>query len=129
MFKNPFSFNGRIRRKEYVLSVAIFIAAAMISGALRSAGAAGIVVEILSYIILLAALWFLIAQSTKRCHDRSVSGLWQLIPFYGFVLLLAESDPGENKYGPNPKGIAYQDDWDPIARPNQDIIGEDGMIK
>ncbi|MES2826715.1 MAG: DUF805 domain-containing protein [Bacteroidota bacterium] len=75
--------------------------------------------------LYIPVIWFLIAQGTKRCHDRSVNGAWQFIPFYGWVLLFGESDPGDNEYGPNPKGIAYVDDWDPTKRAALDDWEED----
>ena len=46
----------------------------------------------------------MIAQNTKRCHDRGNSGWFQLIPFYGLVLLFGDSDKGDNAYGNSPLG-------------------------
>jgi uncharacterized membrane protein YhaH (DUF805 family) len=78
MFKNPFSFEGRIRRTEYGLSFIIYaVIAAIINVAIitiRDAGIFG-----LAYIPL---LWFLWAQGAKRCHDVGNNGWWQIIPFY-----------------------------------------------
>ncbi len=100
MFSKPFSFDGRIRRLEYGLSlilvyVYIFIAGSII-GAMR--GGEGLV-----YIFLIPMYWFIWAQGAKRCHDRDNSGWYQIIPFYGLWMLFAEGDPGDNSYGPNPK--------------------------
>lgn len=50
-------------------------------------------------------VWFFIAQCTKRCHDRGISGWFQLIPFFVIVLLIAEGNQGVNKYGEAPKGV------------------------
>lgn len=103
MFKKPFSFSGRIRRLEYGISFIIyfvwymFIEVAEISQNL-SQGAA--IIILISFIPM---LWFLWAQNCKRCHDRGNSGWYQLIPFYFFVLLFGDGEPGENKYGTNPK--------------------------
>ena len=52
----------------------------------------------------------LIALTVRRLHDVGKSG-WMffivLIPLIGaiwlLVLMLTESNPGENKYGPNPE--------------------------
>lgn len=51
-----------------------------------------------------------LAVAVRRLHDSGRSGWWiliSLIPFLGgiwlLVLLLMDSDPGDNKYGPNPK--------------------------
>jgi uncharacterized membrane protein YhaH (DUF805 family) len=104
MFKNPFSFDGRIRRTEYGVSLIIYaIAYAIIAGIGTSAGrdgGAGIV-----FIFFIPMLWFLWAQGAKRCHDVGNSGWWQLIPFYVFWLLFQEGQAGANQFGENPKGI------------------------
>lgn len=107
MFKRPFSFYGRIRRLEYGLSmIAIFIYAVIINiiiGTISqfSANSDGAIVFII--IMYIPLYWFLWAQNCKRCHDLGNSGWWQLIPFYGFWLLFASGNDGENKYGNNPK--------------------------
>lgn len=112
MFKNPFSFEGRIRRTEYGLSFIIFavarrviitlIAAAMVSNSYSSDNS-GVVA--LSFLFSIPLLWFLWAQGAKRCHDVGNSGWWQLIPFYALWLLFQDGQPGQNQYGDNPKGI------------------------
>lgn len=110
MFKNPFSFEGRIRRTEYGLSFIIFvvvrviinfIAVAMVSNSYSSdiSGVVG-----LSFLFSIPLLWFLWAQGAKRCHDVGNSGWWQLIPFYALWLLFQDGQPGQNQYGDNPKG-------------------------
>jgi pSer/pThr/pTyr-binding forkhead associated (FHA) protein/uncharacterized membrane protein YhaH (DUF805 family) len=101
MFSNPFDFEGRIRRLEYGISTIIYSIIALIVNAIgASGGFSGVI--FLAYIPM---LWFLIAQNTKRCHDRGNSGWYQLIPFYGLWLLFGDSDPGNNEYGINPKGV------------------------
>ncbi len=109
MFKNPFSFEGRIRRTEYGVSFIIFvvarviitfIAAAMLSNSYDESGAV-----VLSFIFSVPLLWFLWAQGAKRCHDVGNSGWWQLIPFYALWLLFQDGQAGSNEYGDNPKGI------------------------
>jgi uncharacterized membrane protein YhaH (DUF805 family) len=100
MFRRPFSFEGRIRRTEYGLTVLIYYAFVFIleiaDTALNSDG--------IVYLALIPALWFMLAQGTKRCHDRSHHGGWQLIPFYMLWMLFADGDPHTNKYGEDPKG-------------------------
>lgn len=106
MFKKPFSFEGRIRRMEYGLSLLVYLAiyfgvafgTGVMSG--RPSGGGSIVL----IIVMIPLVWFMIAQAAKRCHDRGNSGWWQLIPFYGLILLFGGSEFGENEYGPNPKG-------------------------
>ena len=96
MFKNPFSFDGRIRRTEYGLSVLIY------------SFTYGIILTLaggLALILMIPMLWFLWAQGAKRCHDVGNSGWWQIIPLYGLWLLFQDGQPGSNNYGENPKGV------------------------
>jgi uncharacterized membrane protein YhaH (DUF805 family) len=99
MFSAPFSFKGRIRRTEYGLSIIIYI----IIYAL-------IVALIDSYsgfsVVFIPLIWFIWAQGAKRCHDRSASGWYQLIPFYALWMIFAEGDSFENEYGLSPKKIS-----------------------
>jgi uncharacterized membrane protein YhaH (DUF805 family) len=108
MFKDPFSFDGRIRRTEYGLSLLILLFAQMIIGGIIGIGSnssnAGENI-IIFYILMLPALIFIWAQGAKRCHDLGNNGWWQLIPFYGLWLLFADGQDGTNQYGDNPKGI------------------------
>ena len=100
MFKNLFSFEGRIRRTEYGLS--IIISTVLLSIVMAISGA----MDALSlyYLALIPFLWFMWSQAAKRCHDVGNSGWWQLIPFYGLWLLFQEGDQGQNNYGSDPKG-------------------------
>ncbi len=100
MFKNVFSFQGRIRRTEYGLSLIINFVLSLPYSILKEMGSPAA-----SYLILpqLFLFIFIILQSTRRCHDLGHSGWWQIIPFYGFWLLFAKGEEGENKYGRNPK--------------------------
>ncbi|RYY38462.1 MAG: DUF805 domain-containing protein [Chitinophagaceae bacterium] len=109
MFKNPFSFEGRIRRMEYGLSIIIFYAAFFILGLVENVfegSALGSMISVaLGFGSLIAGFWFLIAQAAKRCHDLGNSGWWQIIPFYGLWLLFADGQFGINRYGHNPKNL------------------------
>lgn len=119
MFKNPFSFKGRIRRTEYGLSYLMYIAgyfmSAMIIVPFEEVGV------VVFFILLIILLWFLLAQGAKRCHDRGNSGIFQIIPFYGLWMLFADSDPGPNQYGPNPKGLGNNDEINQIGKPEDSI--------
>lgn len=60
----------------------------------------------------LAVLIPSIALSIRRLHDTGKSGWWLLIgliPIIGFFVLIffyvQDSQPGENEYGSNPKGL------------------------
>lgn len=145
MFKNPFSFEGRIRRLEYALSYLIYFAGIFLVGMFigllgikEGSGTEGMII-VMAFIPL---IWFMLSQGTKRCHDRGNSGWWLLIPFYGLVLLFGEGDPDENEYGENPKtaNSGFVDhfatetptqsyDAEPkIAQPIDNVDG-DGVIK
>ncbi|MDY8136338.1 DUF805 domain-containing protein [Aquimarina sp. 2201CG5-10] len=102
MFKNPFSFSGRIRRLEYGLSYIIFMSTFFMSALMVD------IIEgvgFLLFLMIIAGYWFLFAQGTKRCHDMGNSGFYQLIPFYGLVMLFSEGNYGSNRYGQNPKEV------------------------
>ncbi len=104
MFKNAFSFDGRIRRSEYFITRLIFIFILIIVISISSL-ISEIFPAILIFILVIPSIWFLIALGTKRCHDRGNSGWFQLIPFYGLVMVFGDSEIVDNEYGPNPKGI------------------------
>ena len=96
MFKKPFSFEGRIRRTEYGITVIIYT---ILSSIMQVA-----IIEIpFLFIFFIPMFWFYIAQGAKRCHDRGNSGWYQIIPFYSLWMLFGNSDVGENEYGPRPK--------------------------
>lgn len=60
----------------------------------------------LAIIVPTLALWM------RRLHDTGKSGWWlliSLVPAVGSIVLLIfallDSQPGDNQYGPNPKGL------------------------
>lgn len=108
MFRHPFSFKGRIRCLEYVISFFIFtLYSTFFLGLEPIVWLYSIVFSIPKsigwFIFSLPALWFIAAQGAKRCHDAGNSGWCQLIPFWTLFLLFEEGDAETNKYGPNPK--------------------------
>lgn len=119
MFKNPFSFEGRIRRTEYGLSYLIYIAIYYLIIYLVSDMSSEFA-TIFFVLLWIPILWFYIAQGAKRCHDRGNSGWYQLIPFYVFWMLFADSEEGRNAYGPNPKGIGNHDEISDIGKHMED---------
>jgi uncharacterized membrane protein YhaH (DUF805 family) len=103
MFQSPFSFEGRIRRSEFGISLIIYmICYAILNGIMSSEGEG---IKVLG-IIFIPMVWFLWAQGAKRCHDLGKSGFWQLIPFYALWMIFQEGQQFTNEYGDNPKGIS-----------------------
>lgn len=108
-------FNGRARRKEYWIFFLFNMIFAILAMVLDNT--LGIAIEGFGYgpIYILYALAVLIpglAVCVRRLHDIGKSG-WMIliafIPLIGgiwlLVLMLTDSKPGKNEYGPNPKGV------------------------
>ena len=101
-------FTGRARRKEYwmfvLFSVIVTIVLSLVEGIVGGPG-------VLSGLYALAVLLPSIGVGVRRLHDTGRSGWWILIglvPLVGIIVLIvffvADSQPGTNQYGPNPKG-------------------------
>ncbi len=116
MFKAPFSFDGRIRRTEYGLSYLLYTVFSVPFNIYFQSNEPPVGVTIVFFLLLIPFLWFFIAQGAKRCHDRGNSGWYQLVPFYGFWMLFADSDHGPNEYGPNPKGVGNYNSINEIGK-------------
>lgn len=108
-------FSGRSQRAEYwyfvlfnfIISAALAIILNIIGGIIGSN------ISSLGALYSLAVLIPSIAVGVRRLHDVGKSGwmlLIVLIPIIGviwlLVLLARDSDPGDNRYGPNPKVVA-----------------------
>ena len=81
------------------------VALAIVDGILGTNGGLG-------GIYSLAVLIPTIAVSARRLHDTDHSGWWQLIwiiPIIGWIIFFlntcSDSQSGENRFGPNPKGV------------------------
>ena len=108
-------FSGRARRKEYWMFALFNFIAALIVGFIGGflAGATDVsAFAFLSPIYGLAVLLPSFGVLIRRLHDSGKSGWWWLIsfvPFVGAIVLLVflclDSQPGENRFGPNPKGL------------------------
>jgi uncharacterized membrane protein YhaH (DUF805 family) len=112
-------FNGRARRKEYWMFVLVNFLIALVIGLLAAIAAGfdvhsntilGTGVNCLSSLYSLAVLLPSLAVSVRRLHDIGKSGWWLLvglIPLIGWIwsliLMVTDSQPGVNQYGPNPK--------------------------
>ena len=110
MFKAPFSFNGRIRRMEYVLSflvggvvfgIAFFlgVGTAVFGLANNSGGGFGVGV-LIGFLALIADIWFALAQGVKRLHDTDKAIVQLGLALY---MLFADGTVGPNSYGLDPK--------------------------
>lgn len=104
MFRNWLLFRGRARRKEYwiicLISGVLYSFFDVISAAAYDS--TGMVLMVLLFVMFY--VWVLFSANTRRCHDLGHNGFWQFIPFYGLWMAFADSKPGTNKYGNNPKG-------------------------
>lgn len=116
-------FTGRARRKEYwtfhlvniaIVIILVFAFALLIPSTIaqRENSFALIPWLIVFVAFVLATLIPGLAVSVRRLHDTNLSGWWlllSLVPLGGIVLLvfhLLDSNPGPNRYGPNPKDLA-----------------------
>ncbi|MFF0090297.1 DUF805 domain-containing protein [Streptomyces canus] len=102
-------FSGRARRKEYWM-YALFVG--IIYAVLLGIGIAAKMVW-LPIIFYVAILLPSLAVTVRRLHDTGRSGWWilfGLVPLVGgitlFVFSVLDSEPVDNKYGPNPKALA-----------------------
>ena len=109
------TFEGRARRKEYwyfaLVNFVILIALVAVDIALGTFSARARI-GLLSGLYVLAVLLPGIAVTVRRLHDTDRSGWWvllNLIPYAGslviMVLACLDSQPGANRFGPNPKGV------------------------
>lgn len=110
------TFSGRSQRAEYwyffLFYFLIIVGFSFIEGFTGTVDAES-GVGLLSSLFSLAVLIPSIAVGVRRLHDTSRSGWWLLIsfiPVIGTIVLIVffvqDSTPGDNAYGPNPKGVA-----------------------
>jgi uncharacterized membrane protein YhaH (DUF805 family) len=105
-----FSFKGRIGRGEFLAHIAVTIIVivsgitVLFSSRFSSLLPGGAGAAIFYAFLLFAFFWYILACMSKRCHDLGNPGIYMLIPFYGLDMFVAESELGDNDYGPNPTG-------------------------
>jgi len=110
VLKNYAVFSGRTARKGFWMFILInFIISIIISFVAPFLGDKS---GIIGTIYMLAVLIPTLAVGARRLHDINKSGWWQLIsliPIVGgiwlIVLFCLDSDAGDNRFGPNPKGV------------------------
>lgn len=115
-------FSGRSPRSEFWYFVLFnFIIAVILEVISYVLGDA---FNILGFIYSLAVIVPFFAVGARRLHDIGKSGWWQLVgfmpPIVGTIWLIVQlakdSDPAENKYGPNPKGAGTQPAQSPTGQ-------------
>jgi uncharacterized membrane protein YhaH (DUF805 family) len=118
-WKKYADFSGRARRKEYwffalfnLIVLYGLMAVAMVAGSTESPSLAPMA---LMGLYGLASFLPSLAVAIRRLHDTGRSGWWlfiALVPILGglalFVFTVLDSQPGENAYGPNPKGPSVE---------------------
>ncbi len=119
MFAAPLSFDGRIGRLEYLLTL-LFVLAAILaflyykivycssfavsySEMLHNRNTHDMdvknVLDSLALVIFIPlAVWFEMAQAIKRCHDIGHSGCLLLIPLMPIIILFMKGDEQDNEY-------------------------------
>jgi uncharacterized membrane protein YhaH (DUF805 family) len=109
------TFEGRARRREYwffqlfnVLAFIVLLLVDGVTGTINKEAGLGL----LSGLYLLATIIPSFAVTVRRLHDTDRSGWWLLIafiPVVGDIALIVfaclDSQPGANRFGPNPKGV------------------------
>jgi uncharacterized membrane protein YhaH (DUF805 family) len=116
VLKNKYAtFEGRARRSEYwyfvLVYILILVALAFVDGLVGTLNEeAGI--GLFSGLFALGTLVPGLAVAVRRLHDTNRSGWWVLIgiiPIVGDIVLIVfaaqDSQPGGNRFGPNPKGV------------------------
>lgn len=109
------TFEGRARRKEYwyfVLFYCLAIVAFAIVDVIVGTYDAETGIGVFSGLLVLALILPSLAVTVRRLHDTDRSGWWVLvnfIPLIGALVLIVftvlDSQPGANRFGPNPKGV------------------------
>ncbi|MFA6918656.1 MAG: DUF805 domain-containing protein [Patescibacteria group bacterium] len=111
-------FSGRATRSEYwyfvLFNMIIMIVLSIIDMFIGTySSTSNFNMGILSGLYSLAVLLPSLAVAIRRLHDTGRTGWWlfiSLIPIIGAIVLLVfmvtDSQSGDNKYGPNPKGVA-----------------------
>ena len=103
-------FTGRARRSEYWFfylgNVLIYMALAFVGGMITGAtgsDTAGVAIYALLGIFYLGIIIPTLSCGVRRMHDTGHSGWWIIVPLANFIFAVTDSEPGANKWGPNPK--------------------------
>src|SRR5271166_3070188 len=123
--RNYAVFKGRARRREYwifeMMNSAITLALFVLAVTLGKAGYPHFLSLPVLYIV--ATMIPSLSSLIRRLHDTNRGGWWLLIsmvpvvgPLILFAFTVTDSDPGENRFGPNPK-----------RQPTTELIGSPEM--
>jgi len=109
-FQKYAQFSGRATRSEYWWFYLVTIAVSLLLAILDSVFS--IPFTLLSTIYFFASLIPSLAIQVRRLHDVDKSAWYMLLNFviiigwiWLIILNILDSNPGANKYGPNPKGV------------------------
>ena len=98
---NYANFKGRASRQEYWMFASVntlfAFALSMIEGysGIFGNNDESILANIYSLVVAIPT----IAVGVRRLHDTGKSGWFLLIPIYNFILLVTNSESGQNQYG------------------------------
>lgn len=109
-------FDGRAARTEFwsfaLINLAVFVVLWILMAILRGSGIDKVIL-VIYWLYCLAIIVPSLAVTFRRLHDTGRTAWWiliDLVPFVGAIVLLIfellDSEPGDNKYGPNPKGVS-----------------------
>jgi uncharacterized membrane protein YhaH (DUF805 family) len=98
-------FKGRARRKEYwmfvlfsfIISFALVLVDKMLLG--NESNNNSLLLGIYNLAILVPS----IAVGVRRMHDTDHRGWWLLLPIVNLIFAIQDGQPGENRFGPDPK--------------------------
>lgn len=124
-------FSGRASRTEFwyfvLFNIIVSVVLGVVDGILgtRSDGGSGLLSGLYSLAVLVPSL----AVGIRRLHDTNRSGWWtliSLIPLIGAIVLIVffvgDSTPGDNQYGPNPKGAPAVPTASNVVSPEPPVV-------
>lgn len=101
------NFEGRSHRTAYWMFALFYFIFYIVAASADYLLNTDVIVTLYGFILLLPS----ISIGARRLHDTGRTGWWQLIgiiPILGIIVvivfLVQDSEPGDNSYGPNPKG-------------------------
>jgi uncharacterized membrane protein YhaH (DUF805 family) len=106
-FRKYATFSGRARRSEYWwFMLFVGLCGGLVNVLFANENGGGFIPWLFEAVVFLPTL----AVTWRRMHDIGKGGLWGLIdalPWVGWIFLLVwttrNSQPGPNRFGPNPK--------------------------